>query len=307
MSGLSKIRDLAQQYDVSTRTLRYYEEIGILWSQRTADSAYRSYDAAAVTRLQQILLLRKLGLPVKDLQAIFTTKDPSVVLAAVARKLQTIETEMAALAELKASVESFLLLLREQDFNRLSGLQLLPERTAALLPQSSPPLVNPILCREDLTMPTALSHVRIIELKPMKVAACRAESPSPESDAWVILAAWMEERRLQHLSTTRVFGYNNPGPTQGNPVYGYEMWAAVPEGTEASGPVTIKNFSGGLYAVTTAYLYEIPQRWRQLSDWLNENKQWAYGPHQCLEETISPWGTPDSDLQLDLLMPIVKK
>lgn len=115
-------------------------------------------------------LLRKLGLPVKDLQAIFNAQDLSV------------------------AVESFLTLLREHGFNRADGLQLLREGTDALLPQASPQCLDLKLLREDFTMPNELTHVRILELKPLKVAAFRAESTTPEHDAWAVLSRWAEER-----------------------------------------------------------------------------------------------------------------
>jgi DNA-binding transcriptional MerR regulator len=59
------ISEVAEQYQVSARTLRYYEEIGILKSYRKADSKYREYDREQCERLEVILLLRRLSFSVK--------------------------------------------------------------------------------------------------------------------------------------------------------------------------------------------------------------------------------------------------
>ena len=72
MNELIKSGDLSKQYGVSTRTLRYYEEIGLIQSQRTDEYAYRMYDEQNKNRLEQILILRKLNIGIKDIQYIFS-------------------------------------------------------------------------------------------------------------------------------------------------------------------------------------------------------------------------------------------
>ena len=62
---LIKITDLANSFDVTSRTLRYYEQVGILESNRIPDSKYRYYDKDAVLRMKQITILRKLQIPIK--------------------------------------------------------------------------------------------------------------------------------------------------------------------------------------------------------------------------------------------------
>ncbi len=55
------IKKLAQLAGVSTRTLRYYDEIGILKPARINSSGYRIYGRKEVDRLQHILFYRELG------------------------------------------------------------------------------------------------------------------------------------------------------------------------------------------------------------------------------------------------------
>ena len=49
------IREVAEMTGVSTRTLRYYDEIGLLKPLYTNDSGYRYYGEEELNRLQQIL------------------------------------------------------------------------------------------------------------------------------------------------------------------------------------------------------------------------------------------------------------
>ncbi|MDN4526025.1 MerR family transcriptional regulator [Fictibacillus fluitans] len=55
---------------VSTRTLRYYDEIGLLTPARINSSGYRIYGEQEVNRLQQILFYRELGLSLERIRDI---------------------------------------------------------------------------------------------------------------------------------------------------------------------------------------------------------------------------------------------
>lgn len=311
MGALQKIGDLATKYAVSGRTLRYYEEIGILQSIRDEDSKYRFYDEKAIERLEQILLLRKLQLPVKDIQKIFLSGDISIAVDAFTRKLKKIRSDMKELEKLNRDVAGMLKILKAYGYERTDGLKLLSEKADFIL-QDGFPEEAPEIDEEDIDMNMGVNtnqdamDVRIIQLKPMKVASYRAESSSPEQDAWSVILKWTEERGLQNLSTTRYFGFNNPSPENGNPVYGYEVWVTVPEDCEVSEDITIKQFDGGEYAVASTYLHEITDRWQKLARWV-EQSEYTMGRHQWLEETISPVTAPAEKMQLDLYCPISKK
>ncbi len=56
-----KVGELAALAGVSTRTLRYYDRIGLLKPAVIRENGYRVYGAAEVDRLQQILFYRELG------------------------------------------------------------------------------------------------------------------------------------------------------------------------------------------------------------------------------------------------------
>ncbi|KFN10781.1 MAG: MerR family transcriptional regulator [Paenibacillus macerans] len=69
------VQKLGRLAGISTRTLRYYDEIGILKPARMNSSGYRIYGQKEVDRLQQILFYRELGLSLEDIKTILS--DPS--------------------------------------------------------------------------------------------------------------------------------------------------------------------------------------------------------------------------------------
>lgn len=66
------VQKLSSLAGVSTRTLRYYDEIGILKPARINSSGYRIYGQAEVDRLQQILFYRELGVSLDSIKEIVT-------------------------------------------------------------------------------------------------------------------------------------------------------------------------------------------------------------------------------------------
>ena len=108
MSNLVKIRELSLKYDVSARTLRYYEDMGLIKSIRSDDYAYRLYDETAIKRLEQILILRRLNISIKDIKRIFSTTGSEVVLDVLGKKVDNIDEEVSLLHELKKIVLEFI-------------------------------------------------------------------------------------------------------------------------------------------------------------------------------------------------------
>jgi DNA-binding transcriptional MerR regulator len=62
MSTDRSIQEVARLAGTTSRTLRHYDDVGLLRPSRIGSNGYRYYDADALVRLQRILLLRDLGL-----------------------------------------------------------------------------------------------------------------------------------------------------------------------------------------------------------------------------------------------------
>ncbi|AEG59701.1 MerR family transcriptional regulator [Desulforamulus ruminis] len=69
------VNKLAKLAGVSTRTLRYYDELGLLSPARISSNGYRIYGQKEIDRLQQILFYRELGVPLEEIRNILASKD----------------------------------------------------------------------------------------------------------------------------------------------------------------------------------------------------------------------------------------
>ncbi len=94
------IQELAQLSGVSTRTLRYYDEIGLLKPARTNEAGYRFYGQFEVDMLQQILFYRALDMKLATIQDIIQAPD--------FRPSEALKTHHAALLKRKVQLEKIL-------------------------------------------------------------------------------------------------------------------------------------------------------------------------------------------------------
>ena len=69
------IKQIAGLAGVSTRTIRYYDQIGLLPPAEMGENGYRYYDRASLLRLQQILFFRELDMPLEDILSILSHPD----------------------------------------------------------------------------------------------------------------------------------------------------------------------------------------------------------------------------------------
>lgn len=132
MTDLVKIREVTERYNIPARTLRYYEDMGLIESARVADYAYRLYDQRALKRLEQILILRKLNISIKDIQLIFQAAGSDTVLDVLGRKVEDINHEVALLRDLRDIILEFIEQIRKMDFSSDSDVKLLYERAATV-------------------------------------------------------------------------------------------------------------------------------------------------------------------------------
>lgn len=94
------IKELSQLAGVSTRTLRYYDGIGLLKPSRVTEAGYRYYGPDEVALLQQILFYRERGFDLKTVQKILYDKDFDM--------LRAMEEHLRALEERKAEIEALI-------------------------------------------------------------------------------------------------------------------------------------------------------------------------------------------------------
>lgn len=73
------VKQLSQMAGITSRTLHYYDQIGLLKPSHVGDNGYRYYEEEALLRLQQILLYRELDIPLEQIKRIMGRHDFDVV------------------------------------------------------------------------------------------------------------------------------------------------------------------------------------------------------------------------------------
>lgn len=99
------IKALADLAGVSTRTLRYYDEIGLLKPLYVSESGYRYYGEKEVDLLQQILFYRVRGFDLKSIQSMLYESDFDVIKA--------MEDHLLELEEQQKQVEALILTVKQ--------------------------------------------------------------------------------------------------------------------------------------------------------------------------------------------------
>ena len=92
-----KINQVEQIVGITKKNIRFYEEQGLLSPSRNRENGYRDYSEEDVKTLQQIKLLRKLGLPLEEIRSMQNGK--STVADGMRRHLVTIEREQRNLEQ----------------------------------------------------------------------------------------------------------------------------------------------------------------------------------------------------------------
>lgn len=103
---MKTISQMAQQYNLSTRTLRYYEQIGLLRSIRPEEYSYRCYDENLENRLNKILLLKEMKIPLKDIKLLLENEDNNIRIDIFHNNIQKLELEIIKLQEAKKILEN---------------------------------------------------------------------------------------------------------------------------------------------------------------------------------------------------------
>jgi DNA gyrase inhibitor GyrI len=152
-------------------------------------------------------------------------------------------------------------------------------------------------------------NVRIVRLPSLRVACVNGYGEGPETLAFDKMRAYVKEKGFDRDGQPhRFFGFNNPNPSAGSPLYGYDVWVTVDQNVQSEDEVKVLDFPGGLYAVLSIHPItgeEIFPAWQQLVAW-REKSKYRPASHQWLEEHIGDIKLSFPDLTLDLFMPIAE-
>ena len=94
MDQRQTIGTVSKNLGISSRMLRYYEQIGLIESKRVENYAYRVYDEEAIRRLRQIILLRKLRVSVKQIRELFGNSSALGVIEVFEKNIRELDEQM---------------------------------------------------------------------------------------------------------------------------------------------------------------------------------------------------------------------
>lgn len=126
-----KVGDLAKQLGTTVRTLRFYEEQGLVHPNRSSGGT-RYYPVETADRFQAILALVRAGIPLRDLRSLAAARENSISGDQASRRVATqlqqlataLEERRAAIDKAQADIECALGFVRE-----CFGCQRAPTRT----------------------------------------------------------------------------------------------------------------------------------------------------------------------------------
>ena len=276
------------------------------------ENGYRVYDEGNVQKIKRIIMLKQLELPIQDIYAIFLSDDTDVIIKILEDHLQNIRYKAKKMSALGFVLERLIEKVKSEGKEMFVLLDAEGKSTAELKNIFS------ILSERNEEMKNNLENeIRIMNLPRMTFACYRAESSTPEDDCTKVMDEFIRANSIKEKEGFRHFGFNNPCPEEGNPVYGYEMWAVIPNDFEVPPPLWKKNFTGGLYGSLTCTLANIGERWHTLYNWVLESPDYELDYDEKkdrvgLEENINydSFNSPETgpaEMQLDLLIPIRAK
>ena len=301
---LIRINEVVDNFGISSRTLRYYEEMGLLWSTHPDNKAQRYYDTDALDRLKQIIILRKLQIPIKDIVKIFESENTTDLIQAFVEKLDTLDTEISALSELRRLVDEFLHKMLMSGIKKISAITLLYEETEkrlASVKKSEGVTFETLsrISREALK----LHDVRIIRLPPMRVLTSRLKTGQTEG---------LNENLFEKYGVM-------PEPGMRNCFFKKEsnnewiMLIKIPQDYENTTEYINDEFSGGLYAITTSFMADMEDTFILLRNWVNKSENYELDTdedgklqrNEMIEE-ILPWDIVSKfkQYQQDVFIPI---
>ncbi|WDV47410.1 MerR family transcriptional regulator [Clostridiaceae bacterium M8S5] len=310
---LIKITKLSKELDISSRSLRYYEEVGLIKSIRIKYEKYRYYDTDTVERLKQILILRKMQISIKDIIKIYESKDMSIVVKVFVDKLNNIDEELDSLYKIRVIVDDFLQTLINNGIENVSVIPVLYNKVNERLNFN----INNNVKKYDYNHISQLKikkpfDVHIVELPTMRVLSSFTKaSNSQVSD----MDGFWEFTHNNNLINWN-YGAHKSFEFQNSNITGDYQGVAIiyiDNSYINNSPFVDYIFEGGLFAMRAAYVDDdIGSCHDELVEYLDGNSYYQidYTPdgkqrHESLGEiVISP---DESRERMNIYIPIKRK
>ena len=220
---LQTVSTVSKTYGISTRMLRYYEQNGLITSMRREEYSYRVYDETNLKRLQQVIILRKLQIPIKQICIILNNPNARAVVEIFKRNLQELDNEITALSTIKLILDKFVteiedIINLDLNLDFINGDSILEMTRSLSLVQKNikeSVTMNDLLKAADVL--NKLENVRVVYLPPMTVASIYFEGENSEVKAWQVVTDFIKQNNLLEAKPDlRVFKIAHQNATGNN-------------------------------------------------------------------------------------------
>lgn len=253
---LMKITQVTEKFGISSRTLRFYEQVGLLQSVRPPFEKYRFYDGENINRLRQILVLRKMQIPIKDILRIYQNQDMQTLVQSFVKRIEEIDSEISTLSELKSYISDFLNAMKKYGITQISALPLLYEKVETELlsaPKQKLSIEKLNTLSERLAKPLEMDIVVLPSMVVM-TSVKKDSGRSEIADFWDFLSA--NQIPFGKPGSRTLFEYQS-----GDEIVLMQKLSsntALKENDDIAErcPFKYRVFDGGLFAVASAYTDE---------------------------------------------------
>ncbi|MDO9086786.1 MAG: MerR family transcriptional regulator [Anaerolineaceae bacterium] len=143
------VKQLSQLAHITPRTLRYYDQIGLLLPDALGENGYRYYSDASLLKLQQILFYRELDMPLEQIKEIMGHDDYDLPQALEEHKNQ-LGKRITRLEKLIATVDLTLKYIQgEEKMNKKVLFEAFSDEQQAEMEKEAMQLYNPETVKES--------------------------------------------------------------------------------------------------------------------------------------------------------------
>ena len=143
------VKQLSQLAHITPRTLRYYDQIGLLLPDALGENGYRYYSDASLLKLQQILFYRELDMPLEQIKEIMGHDDYDLPQALEEHKNQ-LGKRIKRLEKLIATIDLTLKYIQgEEKMNKKVLFEAFSDEQQAEMEKEAMQLYNPETVKES--------------------------------------------------------------------------------------------------------------------------------------------------------------
>lgn len=121
------IRDISKKYNISVRTIRYYEELNLIKAERNS-SNIREFSQVEINKLEIILILKSLNFSLKEIDELLNEQDEKDLIELIEEKAHEVQKEINTLNNTKQSLYSIITLIHQRGLEKLNIMDFIKEQ-----------------------------------------------------------------------------------------------------------------------------------------------------------------------------------